>query len=122
MQAFEPDRFAGHWEADTVFDEFDGQLYVAGIDYFMLKMPLWKDDEDFDSRQYNRLEQKRLIGAVHHYRPFTCRHHFPLDSSQFLCEEVLYVNDGNTKSNYPLNHPLNKRECIVLVVAYFFCL
>ncbi|KAL2068408.1 hypothetical protein VTL71DRAFT_16506 [Oculimacula yallundae] len=80
---------AGHKEAPVKIDPFDDQPYVTVIDYF--------------------LQKGDIIPPVSHYQPYKSTHAFDIDAKRFRCEEVLYVNDEDTKSHYSLEHEVNRQ-------------
>ncbi|CZT52886.1 uncharacterized protein RSE6_14288 [Rhynchosporium secalis] len=80
---------AGHKTAQVNIDPFNKQGYVTVIDYF--------------------LQMGEIVPAVSHYKPFRCTHAFDVNAEKFRCEEVLYVNDGKTKSHYGLDHEINRQ-------------
>lgn len=49
-----------------------------------------------------------VIDPVHTFKPLVCTHAFPTTREQLLCEEVIYVNDDDTKSHYSIDHHLNQ--------------
>ncbi|XMA20355.1 hypothetical protein WAI453_013146 [Rhynchosporium graminicola] len=77
-----------HRNADKKIDDFDHVYYVSVIDYF--------------------LHKGEVIPPKRRYQPFKSTHSFELDEEQFLCEEILYVNDSDgTKSHYDVGHDIN---------------
>ncbi|CZS90876.1 uncharacterized protein RAG0_01758 [Rhynchosporium agropyri] len=80
---------AGHKTAQVNIDLFNKQGYVTVIDYF--------------------LQMGEIVPSVSHYKPFRCTHAFDVNAEKFRCEEVLYVNDGKTKSHYGLDHEINRQ-------------
>lgn len=48
-EPYQPHLIPGHREAEPVRDDFDGEMYVRAIDYFMLKVSLAPDK----SNQYS---------------------------------------------------------------------
>ncbi|CZS94244.1 uncharacterized protein RCO7_10355 [Rhynchosporium graminicola] len=74
--------------ADKKIDDFDHLYYVSVIDYF--------------------LHKGEVVPPKRRYQPFKSTHSFELDEEQFLCEEILYVNDSDgTKSHYDVGHDIN---------------
>lgn len=106
IQPFDPE-FEGHATAEPEMDELDGELYVAVIEYFMLKATPWKATSNITREEHTALERKKIIGPVHTFEAFECRHAFAIHSPRMLCEEVLYFNDADTESSFPLDHPHN---------------
>lgn len=106
IQPFDPE-FEGHSTAEPEVDELDGELYVAVIEYFMLKATPWKTILSITREEHTELERRKVIGPVHTFEAFECRHAFAIDSPRMLCEEVLYFNDADTESSFPLDHPHN---------------
>ncbi|KUJ10103.1 uncharacterized protein LY89DRAFT_596948 [Mollisia scopiformis] len=86
-QLYEPD-WVGHTNGKPVLCPLEACLMIEVIDNF--------------------LEQGDILDSKHKWKPLTRTHHFPVDDKTLLCEEVLYVSDTTSSSEYHLNHEQNK--------------
>ncbi|CZR65046.1 uncharacterized protein PAC_14946 [Phialocephala subalpina] len=99
---YQPEIEEGHQEATPHVNSLDGQRYVDVIHYFMLK--------------------NEILDTVHTFPPLECTHKIPAKRKELLCREILYVNDSDTASSYPPDHPINidKQEVGRIVVDMSF--
>ncbi|CZR65043.1 uncharacterized protein PAC_14943 [Phialocephala subalpina] len=78
----------GHRTAEYVIDPFDRSHVVKVIHYFMVK--------------------GAKLSPVHNFEPLETVHAFSIDEERFLCEEILWVNEGNPQNSFPPEHPMNE--------------